>query len=123
MKKQVALFLLCCYTLVLLRPVVPCVTDFLAHSFWSTDHIATVHYENGKYHLHVEIKEAAGATENAPASSAPKLGCETAVVHLLPNALVLPEPNVNSIQFSDTRVLLIAHPFLAVSSPPPWPVS
>ncbi len=27
----------------------------MAHTFWYAQHTATVHYENGKYHLHKEI--------------------------------------------------------------------
>lgn len=57
MKKQVATLLLICYAALLLRPLGPVVTDVFAHIFWNSEHMATVHYENGQYHVHVEIKK------------------------------------------------------------------
>lgn len=55
MKRQVATLLLVCYAALLLRPLLPVLQDGMAHMFWNSEHMATVHYENGKYHVHVEI--------------------------------------------------------------------
>lgn len=66
MKRQVATLLLVCYSALLLRPLLPVLEDFTAHIFWNSEHMATVHYENGKYHVHVEI---AKAEENSSNSS------------------------------------------------------
>jgi hypothetical protein len=55
MKQQVATLLLVCYAALLMRPVGPVLTDTVAHIFWKSEHMATVHFENGKYHVHVEI--------------------------------------------------------------------
>lgn len=39
--------------------MLPSVTDCIAHIFWYSEHMATVHYEHGKYHVHYEnINEA-----------------------------------------------------------------
>jgi hypothetical protein len=59
MKKIVARIVLIAYISLLLRPFLPFVMDFLAHTFWYTQHMATVHYENGKFHVHYEYLEAA----------------------------------------------------------------
>lgn len=59
MNKTFAHILLIAYTSLLLRPFLPFAMDFLAHTFWYTQHMATVHYENGKFHVHYEYLEAA----------------------------------------------------------------
>ncbi len=74
MKKLLLSILLMCYTIVMFKPVLPFIADCISHAFFYTQHMATVHYENGKYHVHYEaaknIKEdAAGKT---PASSSSK---------------------------------------------------
>ncbi len=45
------------FALVMLKPVMPYISDTVAHVFWYSQHMATVHYENGEYHVH---KEAVG---------------------------------------------------------------
>ena len=41
--------------MLLLKPVLPFVSDCIAHVFFYAHHMATVHYENGKYHVHYEM--------------------------------------------------------------------
>ncbi len=54
--KQIALYLiLFSYSMVMLKPVSPYISDAVAHIFSYTQHMATVHYENGKMHVHKEI--------------------------------------------------------------------
>lgn len=61
--KRLALYLLLyTYTTIMLKPVLPYVSDSIAHIFWYSDHIATVHCEHGKYHVHYEYLEAAKKT-------------------------------------------------------------
>jgi hypothetical protein len=56
--KQVALYIiLFSYSMVMLKPVVPYINDAIAHIFYYTQHMATVHYENGKYHVHREVMD------------------------------------------------------------------
>ncbi len=70
--KQIALYiLLFSYSMVLLKPVTPYISDAVAHIFYYTSHLATVHYENGKMHVHKELKEDAkksGSSKETPAS-------------------------------------------------------
>ena len=54
MKKLLLSILLMCYTVVMLKPVLPFMADFIGHVFFYTQHMATVHYENGAYHVHYE---------------------------------------------------------------------
>lgn len=55
MKKIITYLLLFTFSTMLLKPAMPYVTDVLAHSFWYANHMATVHFENGKYHVHKEV--------------------------------------------------------------------
>jgi hypothetical protein len=57
MKKAVAYIILVAYSLMLMRPAMPFVADILAHTFWYSQHIATVHFENGKYHVHYQVMD------------------------------------------------------------------
>jgi hypothetical protein len=68
MKKQVATLLLVCYAAFLLRPLLPVLEDVMAHMLWKNEHIATVHYENGKYHVHLEISDAEEKSANTSKS-------------------------------------------------------
>ncbi|MEO7312860.1 MAG: hypothetical protein ABIX01_20920 [Chitinophagaceae bacterium] len=61
----------------LLKPVLPYVSDFLAHAFWKYEHIATVHKENGKTHIHYELQQA--AKENGTDKSNAASNMETSV--------------------------------------------
>jgi hypothetical protein len=55
MKKAALYILLFSYTTVMLKPVAPHFSDLVAHVFYYSQHMATVHYENGKLHVHKEI--------------------------------------------------------------------
>jgi hypothetical protein len=119
MKRQVAILLLCCYALALFRPLTSCVSDLLAHTFWHSEHVATVHFENGKYHLHVELREAGDEQENSfPA--VPKKQAESVSAHI-PAEVPAYIPVL-----SPASTVFIAGPdfpqpvYIFVSSPPPW---
>lgn len=54
--KRIALYIiLFSYCMVILKPVSPYITDVFEHIFNYTKHMATIHYENGKYHVHKEL--------------------------------------------------------------------
>lgn len=40
------------------KPLLPYLSDFVAHVCWYSQHLATVHYEHGKYHVHYEVNKA-----------------------------------------------------------------
>lgn len=68
--KQIALYIiLFSYSIVMLKPVSPYVTDAVEHIFSYTKHMATVHYENGKYHVHKELVD--NTKKNEPAKEVP----------------------------------------------------
>ncbi|MES2557257.1 MAG: hypothetical protein V4604_13975 [Bacteroidota bacterium] len=49
------LLLIAVYSCMPLKPILPFASDFVAHTFNEFDHVATVHFENGKYHVHAEV--------------------------------------------------------------------
>ena len=53
--------------LLMLKPVLPYISDSINHIFFYAKHMATVHYENGKYHVHYET--AKHAREEGPAKT------------------------------------------------------
>lgn len=62
MKKIITYLLLLAYTTSVVMPVLPFVKDYVAHTFWLYEHIATTHYENGNYHTHYEAETIAKKT-------------------------------------------------------------
>ncbi len=39
----------------MLKPLLPYASDFIGHVFFKAQHMATVHIENGKMHVHKEV--------------------------------------------------------------------
>ncbi len=55
MKKLLLHIILVSYAIVMFKPVFPYVEDFIGHVLFYKNHMATVHLENGKYHVHAEV--------------------------------------------------------------------
>jgi hypothetical protein len=56
----------------MLMPVLPFVSDTVAHTFWLYEHISTVHYEDGNYHTHYEAAAIATKTNTDKDNTAAK---------------------------------------------------
>jgi len=72
MTKGITYLFLIVYATVMLKPLVPYVSDLAAHIFWNYEHISTVHFEHGKYHTHYESLEAAARQDPISNSSLTK---------------------------------------------------
>jgi len=59
MRKALLYLFLFSYTTIVFKPLYPSIADIIAHVFWYSKHMATVHYEHGKYHVHYEYAQAA----------------------------------------------------------------
>ena len=59
MKKILSYLVLCVYASIMIKPVMPTITDVFAHVLNYKEHIATVHQHNGKFHVHNDYIEAA----------------------------------------------------------------
>ena len=69
LQKALIYTMLAVYVFGLIKPVIPIISDVLAHTFFKTSHVATVHYENGKHHIHLELKEEAKHTNTKQPST------------------------------------------------------
>ena len=71
--KRIALYIiLFSYSMVMLKPVSPYIADTFEHIFNYTQHMATIHYENGKYHVHKELVDKAKKNDPAKDNTASK---------------------------------------------------
>lgn len=119
MIKQVATLLLICYSVLLLRPLVPAVQDVMAHMFWNSEHMATVHYENGKYHVHIEISK--GEESSSHTSKSLIKTIEPLNLHLATEKGLIGLALTDSVKlFDNTRHTPPRDGFFCVPSPPPW---
>lgn len=71
------------------KPVLPLVQDKIAHVFWNTQHIATVHHHHGHQHADEEVAQAHEEEKNkVPATSKT---AEPVSIHLISqNSYALP---------------------------------
>lgn len=117
MKKQFSILLLLCYSLALVKPLAPAVSDFLNHTFWKTEHLATVHFENGKYHLHIDMQKAGKeGQQNDPK----KLSEKNSTVHLKTGYTVIPTPLKRSTILPACKQEIRSDFCPSIPSPPPW---
>ena len=109
-KKIIVYTLLYVYLFAQVKPLLPVVKDYLAHTIFKTEHLATVHLENGKYHLHVEMKKVAGEHESSKNNSAYFCEDESLAVHEQineMNLIVLGNDNLEIIPFKSPNPKVI----------------
>jgi hypothetical protein len=64
--KRILVYLLCCaYTISLVKPVIPFFADTMAHIFWYSEHVATVHKTDGAYHLQIALQKAGSIPDHS----------------------------------------------------------
>ncbi len=68
------------YVFGIVKPITPILKDTLAHAFFNSEHNATMHYENGKYHLHLELVKENKKTDASQIPNTEKY--ETVSLHL-----------------------------------------
>lgn len=81
-KQTIIYAFICVYSFVLLKPVMPVVNDLFAHTFYKMQHLATVHYENGKHHLHVELSSKTDQKKEDSKGNVPSSIYETLANHI-----------------------------------------
>ena len=69
MKKLLLHIILFSYAIVIFKPALPYLMDAVNHLVFFKQHMATVHLENGKYHLHAEVSK--NAKEDNTAKNLP----------------------------------------------------
>jgi len=120
MRDTLLYLLLFTYSASILKPAMPYLSDTIAHTFYHSEHIKTVHFENGKYHVHHElVKQTQRNTTNKNSDYIKK--CSQPDEHLTTTeSTVAGNPS-----FSTNYSVLILHSLLpvcrnAVFSPPRW---
>ena len=97
------------------------VQDIVAHTFYKVQHMATVHYENGQYHLHAELNTIANEGEKKSQQNVPSSvkADETISAHIKEefNFKIAGAYTSNLTVFSQKQD--IVSPFIKKSSPPP----
>ncbi len=99
MKKLLLSILLMCYAVVMLKPVPPFISDFIGHVFFYTQHMATVHYENGGYHVHYETAKDVKEEKSDKLPASPSKKDTTATDHIS----TVSKQNVFFIAYSNTK--------------------
>lgn len=118
-KKAIVYAFICMYSFALLKPVFPVVNDIIAHTFYKMQHMATVHYENGAYHLHAELIDESDQQKNKSDETTPSFMFETLANHLYNKTFKFEiYQSVSSIKFPHENVSLY-DAYTQQTNPPP----
>ena len=116
MKSPAAYYLLLLYTMVILQPLLPAVSDWWSHEFNATAHIAAVHARFGANHLQKELASAGSESKKENTQKAE----DTASPHVspLPSALdfAVTMPVVAHLGLPRTNLPFV---FCSIQIPPP----
>jgi hypothetical protein len=104
-----------------LRPLAAMVQDVIAHTFFELQHTATVHYENGHYHLHKELKDIS-EEENNPVSEKSSQKTGEAISNHIPqkNEFIFAQSKTTALTPTSFQEKCL-NTFIKISSPPPKP--
>lgn len=122
LKRTLLYALLFFYLAVQLKPVTAIVQDFIAHTFFKMQHMATIHYENGKYHLHTELetisKEESGTTKNKALNIEKQ---ETNPQHISHSLKIITLTQCQQVSFVGFPKAELKSGFITLECPPPNP--
>jgi hypothetical protein len=117
--KQIALYIiLFSYSTLMLKPISPYISDTVEHIFNYTQHMASVHYENGKYHVHKELVIEAKKNNPAKEKNITKKENSANDHIVMLNKCSLQTLPV-SISFQITRTSNLLNKYMAADYPPP----
>ena len=119
MKKLLLYIVLISYAIVMVKPALPYVSDFIWHVLFYKQHLATVHFENGQYHVHKEVAKNA-KDENSNQRSFPEKKKTGSAYEYTVTAksflLIAPKSSIIfSVHLSEHNI----PPYLANNYPPP----
>lgn len=116
--KNILLYaLLLSYAIVICKPALPYVSDLIGHLVFSKNHMATVHFENGKYHLHKEIVKNAldNEAQKAPLTSKKDNKANEHIISILRLSAFVKVVNAHNYPLTPIPLLSLGkylHPFL-----------
>lgn len=115
-KKVVIYTFLFVYGFALIKPITPIINDVIAHTFYKMEHLATVHFENGKYHVHAEL---ASERKGEPKENVPSSIYETLAIHLTGNTVKLKVHRTSSTIIFSSKIEHTSSAFIQQPTPPP----
>ena len=107
------------YALLMVKPAMPLITGSMAHAFWANAYIATVHKNNGKEHVHYELKKAAIEKGHGASGTKAKTQAEQEL-HTMPApiAMRMPRPALMQTQWA-SYICYFAAQDIVPDYPPP----
>ncbi len=103
MKNLLLHIILFSYAIVMFKPAFPYLKDAVNHLIFYKQHMATVHFENGKYHVHAEVTKNAkedNSNKSLPSSKKENTSTDhivfTQKINELTTAIILKKCKVTS---------------------------
>jgi hypothetical protein len=120
MKKLLLHIILFSYAIVMFKPAFPYLNDVIAHALFYHQHMATVHFENGKYHVHKEVVKNV-TEENSNKNSLPEKKKNSSSYEYIStlNKSLLPVASLSSSLYAVHQQQHNIFPYLAYNYPPP----
>ncbi|MGZ4033872.1 MAG: hypothetical protein ACXVP4_03330 [Bacteroidia bacterium] len=118
-KKFVVYTFLYIYAFGLIKPIMPIVNDVIAHTFYKMEHLATVHFENGKYHVHAELATEAGKQNNDAKGSNQFSSNETLASHIINKKIEFKIYSSSTSIIITSKKLHLPDAYIQRTTPPP----
>ena len=120
MKKLLLYIVFVSYAIVMFKPALPYVSDFIGHILLYRQHMATVHFENGKYHVHKEVIKDI-QEENSNKNSLPEKKKSNTTFEFIATVskLLVQSSSTDGIAYSLYIHQNNSSPFIAYNYPPP----
>ena len=100
------------------KPVMPYVTNAMAHLLFFKDHMNTVHAHHGKFHVHTEIAE--GAKNDQQEKSTNNLKKETAGnEHIIFEKITASSAPMAPVKYFSLRSIPVSVIYINYDFPPP----
>lgn len=95
----------------------PVAKDAFAHMFFEETHKASIHFENGRYHLHLEVKNQIEKTGKNQSEKAPSY--ESLYIHIVNEPLNITKTYFSYIEIIDNYEFSLSELDIKPQSPPP----
>lgn len=102
-----------------LNALMPIAKDAFSHLFFEETHIASVHLENGRYHLHLEVKNQAEKSNASKNSESKNQTADFLYAHIATDCLALTKSFSTPVEFTDNYKNSFPEFSVKPTSPPP----
>ncbi len=119
MKKLLLHIILFSYAIVMFKPAFPYVEDFISHVLFYKQHMATIHFENGKYHVHTEVAKIAKEENSNKSVPSSKKDNSTSDHIVYRNNAVMCVSAINSLKYKLPATVVLPDGNLSDNYPPP----